>query len=407
MLGWFREHGEIYRVYSPVRRAWTWVITDPDDIKRVLVGNHRNYTKGVGIDRVRLLLGNGIMTSEGSFWRRQRRMLQPAFHRRVVEQFAQVIRNETEALAAAWALAARSGQPVNVTESMSRFTLKVVLQAIFGADLDRLVRDLPDNPFMVVTEESKRDPRFAYEFRQLGRHVQALARERACQSSPRFDFLQMIMNARDPDAGVPMTEQELLDEILTLVVAGHETTASALTWTWWLLSQHPEVEARVFGEQQLVGDVGLASYGELACMPYARQVLEESMRLFPPGWLLTRRNIGPDRLGGFDVPPGTDIFISPYLVHRNPRHWQQPETFDPGHFAPELVEARHAFAYIPFGGGPRRCIGENFAIYEMMLHLNAMVRRFRLVEPGAAQVAMEARINLRTAQDITMRIETR
>jgi cytochrome P450 len=217
----------------------------------------------------------------------------------------------------------------------------------------------------------------------------------------------MLMAARDPGTGTPMTAQELLDEVLTLVVAGHETTASALAWAWWLLSRHPDVDARVYEEQTRLGDVGLASYTDLGRMPYTRQVLDEALRLYPPGWLLTRRNIGRDQLGGFELPPGTDVFISPYVIHRHPRHWERPQAFDPAHFDAERVERRHAFAYIPFAAGPRHCIGENFSMYEMLVHLNGTLRRFRLVDPQPAQAIIEARINLRTVEDLQMRVETR
>lgn len=407
MTRWFHELGDTYRVFAPGRDSWTWVIHHPDDVKRVLVTNHRNYTKGVGLDRVKLLLGNGIMTSEGEFWRRQRRMMQPAFHRKVIEQFAGQIRRLSDGVLDRWAAAAARAEPVNITESMSELTLDVVLHAIFSEDLSRLVTDLRDNPFMMVTRESKRDPRFAYQFRQLGKHVLELVRERRRTGTRHFDFMQMLMEASDPDTGETMSERELMDEILTLVVAGHETTASALNWSWWLLSRHPGVEARVHAEQDRVPPEDLVTYADLEKLPYTMQAIEESMRLYPPGWLLSRRTVGPDRLGGYDVPPGTDVLVSPYVIHRHPRYWENPETFDPGHFDPERVEGRHKFAYIPFAVGPRHCIGENFSLFEMMLHMNGATRRFRLREVQSGPVAMEARINLRTAQDLYMRVEMR
>jgi enediyne biosynthesis protein E7 len=407
MMRWFRELGDTYRVFAPNRNAWVWVIHHPDDVKRVLVTNHRNYTKGVGIDRVRLLLGNGIMTSEGEFWRRQRRMMQPAFHRKVIEKFAGVIRSLSMDMLDRWDAAAVRGEPVNITDSMSELTLTVVLQAIFSEDLGKLIRDLHDNPFMVVTKESKRDPKFAYQFRQLGRHVLELVRERRAANVRHFDFMQMLMDATDPDTGESMNERELMDEVLTLVVAGHETTASALNWTWWLLSRHPGVEERMHAEQDAAGDLGLATFADLDRLPYTRQVIEESMRLYPPGWLLTRRAIGPDRLGGYDMPPGTDVFLSPYVIHRHPKFWETPEAFDPDHFDPVREEGRHKFAYIPFAAGPRHCIGENFSVYEMMLHMNGATRRFRMREIDSGPVAVEARINLRTARELYMRVEKR
>ncbi|HVN43096.1 MAG TPA: cytochrome P450 [Steroidobacteraceae bacterium] len=407
MLRWFREYGDTYRVYAPAHRAWVWVIHHPDDVKRVMVTNHRNYTKGVGIDRVKLLLGNGIMTSERDFWRRQRRMMQPAFHRKVIERFGSLIRACSEEMLDRWEACAARGEPINITDSMSQMALAVILNALFSEDLGRLVRDLHDNPFMIVTKESKRDPKFAYEYRRLGRVILEIVRERRAAQARHFDFMQMLMEAGDPDTGATMNERELIDEILTLVVAGHETTASALNWTWWLLSHHPEVEARLHEEQDRVGDVGAASYADLDRLPYTMQVIQESMRLYPPGWVLTRRNIGPDRLGGYKVPAGTYIFVSPFVIHRHPKFWERPEAFDPGHFDPARVEARHKLAYLPFGAGPRHCIGENFSLYEMMLHLNGATRRFRLREADNGPVEMEARINLRTAKELYMRVEKR
>jgi len=407
MTHWSREYGDTYRIFAAGRRAWTWVIQHPDDVKRVLVTNHRNYTKGVGIDRVRLLLGNGIMTSEGETWRRQRRMMQPAFHRRVIEQFAGTVRALSDATIDDWVAAAGRGETINVTESMSELALNVVLHAIFSNDLGRLVRDLKDNPFTMVTREPRRDPKFAYEFRQLGRHVLKLVRHRRSRGTRHFDFTQMLMESIDPGTGQGMSEREITDEILTLVVAGHETTASALNWTWWLLSRHPDAERRLHEEHDRAGDLGLASYADLDQLPFTRQVLQESLRLYPPGWLLTRRTIGPDRLGGHSVPPGTDVFVSPYFVHRHPQFWDNAQSFDPDRFNPGRAEERHKFAYIPFAAGPRHCIGENFSLYEMTMHLNGAARRVRLspVDTGAAPV--EARINLRSAQDFHMRVETR
>lgn len=407
MARWFSEFGDTYRVFSPSRNAWTWVLHDPDDVKRVLVTNHRNYTKGTGLDRVRLLLGNGIMTSEGEFWRRQRRMMQPAFHRKVIERFAATIVSRNGALLDRWEVAARRDEPINVTLSVSELALGVALDAIFSEDLASIVSDLHDNPFLMVARDSRRDPRFAYEFRKLGSFVLAILRRRRAEGGTRLDFTQMLMESVDRSSGRGMSERELLDEILTLVVAGHETTASALNWTWWLLSTHPEIERRVQVEQDAAGDLGAASYADLARLPFTRQVVDESMRLFPPGWLLTRASIGPDRLSGYDLPRGTDVFLSPYLIHRHPAHWENPEVFDPDRFDPAVTARRHPYAYLPFGGGPRHCVGENFAIYEIMLHLNAATRRFRLRSVDPTTPPVEARVNLRTARELYMQIELR
>ncbi len=403
----FDDLGDLFRVHVPSRGAWTWVASHPDDVKHVLVTNHRNYTKGVGIDRVRLLLGHGIMTSEGEFWRRQRRMLQPAFHRHAVERYASIVREENESLGANWRAAALGAGRVNVTLSVSQLALRIILRALFGDDLQRLVPDLDDNPFVAILQDARRDTRFAYEFRQLAREVRLVVAKRRARRGRGFDLLQVLLDARDAGTGEAMSDAEVVDEVMTLVVAGHETTASTLNWTWWLLATNPDVQMRVAEEQRVADDLGHASYAGLIRLPYTRQVVDESMRLYPPGWLLTRRSIGPDMLGGYQVPPGTDVFISPYLVHRHPRHWSRPETFDPGHFDPPQVEARHAFAYIPFAAGPRHCIGQNFSLYEILLHFNHAARRFQLTDPQPARPPLEARINLRTAGDVHMRIEQR
>jgi cytochrome P450 len=288
----FDELGDLFRIHVPSRGASTWVASHPDDVKHVLVTNHRNYTKGVGIDRVRLLLGNGIMTSEGEFWRRQRRMMQPAFHRRVVERFASIVREENESLGAEWSAAARGTGDVNVTLSVSRLALRVILRALFDDDLAQLVPDLDRNPFAAILQDARRDTRFAYQFRQLARDVRALVAVRRGRQQERFDLLQLLLEARDADTGEVMSDAEVVDEVMTLVVAGHETTASTLNWTWWLLATHPDVAIRLAEEQRAVGDLGHASYADLIRLPYTRQVVDESMRLYPPGWLLTRRSIG-------------------------------------------------------------------------------------------------------------------
>ena len=248
MIELFARHGDTYRVFVPARGSYTYVIHHPDDVKRVLVSNHRNYTKGVGLDRVKILLGKGIMTSEGELWKRQRYMMQPYFHRRVITGFAEVIARANERFLERWDALAARGEPVNLTDEMSELTLAIVLRSIFGTDLDRLSAELGGNPFEVVTKEQSRDLQFAYKFRQLTKLVAKLIARRRAEPEEHFDYVAMLMSARDKETGEPMGERELIDEVMTLIVAGHETTASGLNWTWYLLSQHPEAEARLHAE---------------------------------------------------------------------------------------------------------------------------------------------------------------
>ena len=402
MIELFARHGDTYRVYVPARRSYTYVIHHPDDVKRVLVSNHRNYTKGVGLDRVKILLGKGIMTSEGELWKRQRYMMQPLFHRRVVTEFAQVIARVNDRCIARWEGLARGGELVNLTDEMSELTLEIVLRSIFGRDLDRL-----SAPFEVVTREQSRDLQFAYKFRSLTKLVAQLIAERRASAEEHFDYVAMLMNARDKDSGAPMGERELIDEIMTLVVAGHETTASGLNWTWYLISQHPQVEARLHAELDAAADVPAPTLSEMEELRYTRQVIDEALRLYPPGWVLSRRTVAADVLGGYPVAAGTNVLLPLYLLHRHPRFWRDPEAFDPERFAPEHESQRPRFAYMPFAAGPRHCIGETFALYEMQMHLYKVARRYRLRYVPDKPLELEAQINLRTRHPLHMRLEAR
>ena len=407
MVELFARHGDTYRVFVPARRSYTYVIHHPDDVKRVLVGNHRNYTKGVGLDRVKILLGKGIMTSEGELWKRQRYMMQPLFHRRVITEFAQVIATANDRFIARWEQLAGRGELVNLTDEMSELTLEIVLRSIFGRDLDRLTQQLGGNPFEVVTREQSRDLQFAYKFRSLTKLVAQLIERRRAEPEEHFDYVAMLMAARDKETGEPMGARELIDEIMTLIVAGHETTASGLNWSWYLLSQHPEAEARLHAELDAAPELAAPTLAETEALAYTSQVVNEALRLYPPGWLLSRRTIGADVLGGFEVPAGTNVLLPLYLLHRHPRYWKEPDRFWPERFAPEHEAERPRFAYMPFAAGPRHCIGETFALYEMLMHLYKVARRYRLVHVPDKPLELEAQINLRTRYPLHMRLEAR
>jgi cytochrome P450 len=407
MIELFARYGDTYRVFVPARRSYTYVIHHPDDVKRVLVSNHRNYIKGVGLDRVRILLGKGIMTSEGELWKRQRYMMQPLFHRRVIGAFAGVIAAANDRCLARWDELARRGAPVNLTDEMSALTLDIVLRAIFGRDLERLTPQPGGNPFAVVTREQSRDLQFAFKFRSLSKLVAQLIARRRAEAQEHFDYVAMLMQARDKESGEPMGERQLIDEVMTLIVAGHETTASALNWTWYLLSRHPEAEARLHAEIDAAAQLPAPGLAQMEAHRYTQQVINEALRLYPPGWLLSRRTLDADVLGGYPVPPGANVLLPLYLLHRHPRFWKDPEAFDPARFAPEHEAERPRFAYMPFAAGPRHCIGETFALYEMLMHLYKVARRYRLVYVPDKPLELEAQINLRTRYPLHMRLERR
>ncbi|QJY33871.1 MULTISPECIES: cytochrome P450 [Comamonadaceae] len=405
------RYGPICRVPSLTRPGDGLVIHDPDDIRRVLLTNRGNYVKGAGLERVRVLLGNGLIVSDGDLWVRQRRMIQPAFQGQATRGFAPVVRQVNADLLTRWSAHADSGEPIDLTHELSSVALEIVLRALFSADFDRLVETEGGSPFDLLTEESRRDLQFAARFRGLARFVRAIIETRRLEARVESDWLSMLMQARDKASGEPMPDRALLDEVMTLIVAGHETTASTLNWTWYLLARHPEAEAALHAAianaapTEAAPDQALAT--PFASADYVEQVLQEALRLYPPVWLFSRRAVQDDTLGGYHVPAGTDIFICPYLLHRDPAQWERPEAFHPARFMPDAAAGRHRFAYLPFSAGPRFCVGAGFAMAEMATHLTMVAERFRLVPVGTEPAEAEFQINLRTRHPLRMRLVSR
>lgn len=402
----FARHGDAYRAHSPALGRDLWVLSHPDHVRHVLVDHHANFTKGVGIERVAILLGNGIMTSEGDDWRRQRKLIQPTFHRSVIATWMPHIHAATAALAERWGRAADADEPVNVTQDTSEAALDVVLRTLFGDGLAHIERAAGGNPFALLTDHAERNLAFAYKFRQLSRLIMEDVERRRRDDVRRQDVVSLLLDARDRQSGEPMSDRQLLDEILTLIVAGHETTASSLNWLWLLLAQAPAAAARLHAEVDAAGDA-LPGYDDLARLPYARQAIDEALRLYPPGWLLTRRSLAASTIGGYALPAGTDVLVSPYLVQRHPRYWPDPDEFDPDRFLPPACAARNRFVYLPFGLGPRACIGEHFALVEMHAHVAILARRFALAPVPGQSVEIEPQVNLRTRQPLLMRVRRR
>ncbi|GAB3663738.1 cytochrome P450 [Ramlibacter alkalitolerans] len=410
LLQWLAQYGNTFRVPSLTRPVDALVINDPDDIRRVLLTHRANYVKGAGLERVRMLVGNGLIVSEGEAWARQRHRMQPMFQGSANRAFAPMIQDLQADLVARWAVRAGSGEPIDLTRELSAVALEVVLRALFSVDFDRLVLAEGSNPFDFLAEESVRDLRFAARFRALGRFVRDIVDARRHEGRSEADWLSMLMHARDKGGEAPMAERALVDEALTLIIAGHETTASTLNWTWYLLSQHPQVQRELQAAVDAPSALPLAAEsvpGETAAGSYVEQVLQEALRLYPPVWLFSRRAVGDDTLGGHPVPAGTDIFISPYLLHRSAAHWESPEAFVPERFAPGAAAGRHRFAYLPFSAGPRFCIGAGFAMAEMAMHLAMVARRFELQYCGTAPAEPEFHINLRTRHPVRMRLIAR
>jgi cytochrome P450 len=363
----------------------------------VLVQNWQNYVKGQFIKRVSFLLGNGIMVSEGELWKKQRRMVQTAFHRDAIGALTKLITTANATLLEQWRQSADDNESVNVTRDVSRMILEVALVSIFGVDYARVKQH-----FNMLSEEPARNFEFARQFRSLGQIIRDVVSERRNEHSTSPDILGMLMTARDPQGGAVMSDRQLINEVMTLIVAGHETTASTLNWMWYLMSQHPDVEERLANELRSLPGSALPELEDLPKFPYARQILEECLRLYPAGWLMTRRALHDDQFGDYFVPAGTEIYVSPYFIQRHPDLWDDPDRFNPDRFAPDQSQDRHRLAMLPFSAGPRNCIGEFLARIEMQIHLMMVATQLRLRYVQTLPIELDAGVNLRSKHDFIM-----
>jgi cytochrome P450 len=402
MLEWmshqFRIFGDIYK--ASVYQTRVYVIRDVEFAHHVLVENWQNYVKGQHIERVALLLGNGLMVSEGELWKRQRRMIQPAFNHESIGPLTKLIKAVNAELLRKWRLAAQRNESVNVTRDVSGMSLEVMLRFILGDDYEKV-----GFHFDLLSQETARDMRFAYSFRALRKIVLQVIDRRRKQPASSTDALGMLMQARDRQSGALMQDNQLIDEILTLIVAGHETTASTLNWIWYLISQHPDVERRLSDELHRLPT--FSEFDDLPKFLYARQIIDEAMRLYPAGWLLTRKALRDDRLGEYLVPAGTEIYVPPYFIQRNPSVWEEPDCFNPDRFRPDTAKHRHRLATIPFSSGPRNCIGALLARVEMQIHVLTIAKDLRLRYVPSKPIALDAGVNLRSKYDFIMYPETR
>jgi cytochrome P450 len=399
MSNYFKRYGNIYK--ASVYGSSVYMISAPDYAEHVLRKNWQNYKKGMAIKRIAWLLGNGLMVSEGEFWKRQRRMIQPAFRHNAIGALSHVITAANVALLERWKEAAREKKSVNATRDISRMVAESVLMAIFGVDYEHVRPH-----FSILTDESARNLQFAEEFRSLGKIVSRVAAERRKKNIKSTDILGMLMEARDRDSGQIMPDRQLVNETMTLIVAGHETTASTLNWVWYLLSQHPEVEEKLWRE---LNDVHASELPDLndGRFTYTRHILDEALRLYPPGWLMTRRALKDDYLGDYFVPAGTEIYISTYHIQRHPELWEAADCFRPDRFGPDFSQERHPPTMLPFSVGPRNCIGEIFARLEMQIHLMMIAKQLRLGYEGKKPPELDAAVNLRSKYDFVMIPELR
>ena len=408
--GWAREFGDIFYY----RAGWIHVyfLNSPELIESVLVTNQQNFRKDRVIQNSRWFLGQGLLTSEGGEWLRQRRLSQPAFHRERLALYARIINGCAEEMLDSW----KDGENRDVHQEMMQLTLRVVAKVLFSVDvkneskevaaalnllmkhssgarmlLPPWVRYLP-LPFLIRVRRA---------VRQLDDVVYRIIRERRRSENDNGDLLSMLMSARDED-GSRMTDRQLRDEVMTFLLAGHETTALSLSWAWFLLSENPEAENKLHHELARVLDGKNPSFEDLPRLCYTEAVVKESVRLYPPAWSLARTAAEDFEIGGYLVPAGSNVVMSQWIMHRDPRFFPSPEQFDPGRWFEEHTQRLPRFAYFPFGGGPRYCVGASFAMMEATLLLAAIVQRFRLrMVPGHKVVPVPS-ITLRPKYGIKM-----
>lgn len=396
-----RDYGNVVAFKRPNGRLACFV-NEPTEIRKILVRKHGNYLKGPGFERVKMLLGNGLIVSDGETWRRSRTMIQPAFSRANVHRLIPLMMKSCRACVLRWTDAADARETLNITQETSDFALELILRAIFGPDYDRCIISGGDNPFAFLSQDSTRDLRVVLKLRELRELVlRIIADRRAGTAEETSDFLATYLTARDK-AGNAFTDEELLDELMTLIVAGYETSAGTLNWAWYLLAQHAEMHASIADEAARVmpdtaGDI------EIANMRYTQAFLEETLRLYPPVWLFTRRAREDDSLTDFDLPAGTDIYLSPYILHRTAEFWPEPARANPQRFDPDADGRKAEWPYFPFSLGPRRCLGEYFSFLEMKIHLGLLTREFDMALAQTEMPRLDLGINLRSQSDIFLR----
>ena len=410
-----REYGDV--VYFKLGPQHAFFLNHPDYIKDVLVTHHQSFMKGRALQRAKRLLGEGLLTSEGEFHRRQRRLAQPAFHRARMASYVDVMTTYAARTSSRW----HDGIELDISKEMMRLTLAIVGKTLFDADVEAeadeigaaltSVMELFDMLLMPFSEFLEKLPlphvrRFRKAKERLDATIYRIIEERRACAVDRGDLLSMLLSARDEENdGGQMTDLQVRDEVMTLFLAGHETTANAMTWTWYLLSEHPEVEAKLHEELDAVLEGRSPTIEDVPRLTYTEMVLTESMRLYPPAWAIGRLALKDYEVGDYVIPAKSLVLLSPYVTQRDARFYPVPDRFDPERWRAEARDARPQFSYFPFGGGPRRCIGEGFAWMEGILLIATLAAHWRMRLVPNHRVEPNPVITLRPKYGMKMRVE--
>ncbi len=411
------EYGDI--VYYKVGSRRMYLLNNPHHIKDVLVTHNRNFTKSRALDRAKIVLGQGLLTNEGDSHLRQRRIIQPIFHHKRIRTYGDVMAHHASRVGENW----RNGEVVDIQKEMNRLTLAIVSKTLFDADVESESDEIGKS----LNDLVKLFPRFIFPFSEILDHlplpgnkrcaealkrldtlIYGLIEERRSSTGSKEDLLSMLLDAQDEEGdGGGMSDRQVRDEAVTLFLAGQETMANSLTWTWYLISQHPEVEKKLLEEVARVLGDRLPAVDDLGRLSYTHKVFREALRLYPPAWAVARRVIEDYSVDGYVIPTGADIFMSQYVVHRDPRFYPDPLKFDPDRWDSEKESNISKFAYFPFGGGPRRCIGEPFAWMEGVISVATIASKWKMRPVPNQRIVPDPLITIRPKHGIRMIMERR
>jgi cytochrome P450 len=391
-----------------------YLITNPNMIREVLVTKQRDFIKGEFLQRTKKVFGEGLLTSEGNFHHRERRLVQPAFHHeRIVSYAKTMVEFADQVVTSEW----KVGEILDVHSEMERLTMRIVAKCLFNADIESesktLTKDLTlmidyfsrlSSPFARILQKLPTNRKYDLALKRIDKMMYDLIEKRRISERDEGDLLSMLLSAKD-ESGAGMSDSQLRDEVLILFAAGHETTANALTWTWFLLSQNPSVETKMHAEvDSIIGKDRLPMASDFERLEYTNKVFTESMRLYPPAWILVRQALQDTTVGGYFIPKGSGVVISQFVTHRDPRFFENANQFDPDRWTAGMKETLPRFAYFPFGGGPRSCVGEPFAWMEGILLLATISRRWKLKHVKGHEVEMLPRITLRPRYGMRMQL---
>ncbi len=419
-MRFMKEMGDIYSFY--VGRFPVIYLSNPKYIRHVLQENYKNYKKNIFYDELRIILGQGLVTSEGEFWRKQRKMIQPTFHHSQIEKFITLMTNATDKMIVQWENSAKAQRQINIDEDMKTLTMEIVAQCLFSHDTDVFAQNATQStnivldwakhrlesliklPHWIPTKDNRE---FKQAYTELNEIIMGLIQERRAMKERPNDLLTTLIELTDEQSKTGMTDNQLFDEILTLFMAGHETTAHTLVWTWTLLSKHPHIRNKLNEEVDEVLKKSSLSFDTINALSYTKMVLQESMRIIPAVWGIGREAINDDEIDGYPIPKGATVGVSIYQMHHHPAFWENPEGFIPERFLPENLSNVNKWVYMPFGGGPRMCIGNAFAMMEAQIILSMLSNRFTLdLDPGIP-IEFDPGITLRPKHELFMDIKAR